>query len=317
MNESVSSGGYGDNCPLHGDFALAFNWTELSTYRMTHRAAWLTDIHLNFVTRERVADLAESICRLDVDSVLIGGDIGEADNFAGHLVSLAERVARPMFFVLGNHDYYRGSIAKVRETARRLSRSDRGLTWLPDADFVELAAGTALVGHDGWADGRAKNFLTSDIRLNDYRLIDELRAGHAVDRESLRPDGIENCDLKRQLLLKLNALGDEAAAHFARVLPLAVDRTRHIVVLTHVPPFREACWHDGRLSDDNWAPHFTCLAVGEVLREFMQRHTQHQMTVLCGHTHSGGRAQILENLTVLTGAAEYGAPDIQQVLELE
>jgi len=44
---------------------------------MTHRAAWLTDIHLNFVTPERVAGLAESICRRDVDSILIGGDIGE------------------------------------------------------------------------------------------------------------------------------------------------------------------------------------------------------------------------------------------------
>lgn len=284
---------------------------------MAHRVAWLTDIHLNFVTPERVAELAESIGRLDVDSILIGGDIGEADNFAGYLVSLAERIARPTYFVLGNHDYYRGSIAKVREAACGLSRAQRGLTWLPDVDFVELTANTALVGHDGWGDGRAANFLKSDVRLNDYRLIDELRACHAVDGESHRPSGVEGSTFKQRLLVKLRALGDEAAAHLTRALPLAAERCQHIVVLTHVPPFREACWHDGRLSDDEWAPHFTCLAVGDVLREFMQRHTNHQMTVLCGHTHSLGRAQILENLTVLTGAAEYGAPRIQQVLELE
>jgi 3',5'-cyclic AMP phosphodiesterase CpdA len=284
---------------------------------MAHRAAWLTDIHLNFVTRERVAELAESICRLDVDSVLIGGDIGEADNFAGYLVAFVEQVARPVYFVLGNHDYYRGSIGSVRETARQLSRAQSGLTWLPDVDFVELTAGTALVGHGGWGDGRAKDFMTSDVMLNDYRLIDELRASHAADGESHRLGILENGVLKQQLLLALNALGDEAAAHFARVLPLAADHGQHIVVLTHVPPFREACWHEGRLSDDDWAPHFTCLAVGDVLREFMRRHTEHKMTVLCGHTHGGGRAQILENLTVLTGAAEYGAPRVQPILELE
>ena len=41
------------------------------------------------------------------------------------------------------------------------------------------------------------------------------------------------------------------------------------------------------------------------------------MTVLSGHTHGGGRAQILENLTVLTGAAAYGEPAVQEVFEWE
>lgn len=284
---------------------------------MPHRAAWLTDLHLNFVTREGTRELAQSVRCLDVDSVLVGGDTGEAKDFAGLLADLAPRVGRPVYFVLGNHDYYGSSIATVRDTARQLSRSRRGMTWLPDLEFVELTAGTALVGHGGWGDARAADFLKSDVMLNDYWLIEELRDCH-VDEGS--PAGAVASDeeaLKRQLLGKLNELGDEAAAHFERVLPLAANRCRHIVVLTHVPPFREACWYEGQLSDDNWAPHFTCLAVGEVLREFMRQHPRHRMTVLCGHTHGGGEAQILDNLVVLTGAAEYGAPRVQRVLELE
>jgi hypothetical protein len=40
------------------------------------------------------------------------------------------------------------------------------------------------------------------------------------------------------------------------------------------------------------------------------------MTVLCGHTHGGGQAQILPNLRVLTGGARYGRLELQQVLEV-
>ncbi len=39
-----------------------------------------------------------------------------------------------------------------------------------------------------------------------------------------------------------------------------------------------------------------------------------EMTVLCGHTHSPGEAQVLPNLHVLTGGAEYGRPEVQRVL---
>ena len=133
--------------------------------------------------------------------------------------------------------------------------------------------------------------------LNDYRLIEEL-------------SGLD----ERERLGQLHALGDEAAAHFRAVLPEALARFRRLIVLTHVPPFREACWHQGRISDDDWLPHFSCRAVGDVLAEAMAAHPECEMTVLCGHTHSPGEAQILPNLRVLTGGAVYGRPAIQRVL---
>jgi hypothetical protein len=42
-----------------------------------------------------------------------------------------------------------------------------------------------------------------------------------------------------------------------------------------------------------------------------------KMTVLCGHTHGSGEAQVLPNLRVLTGGAVYGKPGVQRVLEVE
>lgn len=282
---------------------------------MAHRAAWLTDIHLNFVAPQRVAELAGTVRQLSVDSVLIGGDIGEAPSFAAYLEELADRIGRPVYFVLGNHDYYRSSIGAVRGQARRLSRAGRGITWLPDAGVVALTAETALVGHDAWADGRAADFLRSDVMLNDYWLIDDLAPGGTGESGAAADIAFDDPLSKPRLLEKLNSLGDEAAAHFAKVLPEAADRSRQIVVLTHVPPFREACWYDGRPTNDNWAPHLACVGAGRVLQDFMQRHPDHRMIVLCGHTHGGGGAQILDNLTVLNGAATYREPVVQKVFE--
>ncbi len=49
----------------------------------------------------------------------------------------------------------------------------------------------------------------------------------------------------------------------------------------------------------------------------MEAHPDREMTVLCGHTHGEGEAQILPNLKVLTGGAEYGKPKVQRVLAVE
>jgi 3',5'-cyclic-AMP phosphodiesterase len=266
------------------------------------RLAWLTDIHLNFLRPPALEAFIESLARAGADAFLIGGDIGEAPDVALHLNALDHRLQRPIYFVLGNHDFYRSSIAGVRSTIRHLCSAVPGLHWLADAGVVPLTRETCLVGHDGWGDGRLGNYRASDVMLNDWGLIEEFGGF------------FESVD---QRLLKLHALGDEAAAHFRTVVPEALRRFRHVVVLTHVPPFREACWHEGRNSNDNWLPHFTCKAVGDVLLDAMIAAPDRQMTVLCGHTHSAGEALVLPNLRVLTGGATYGNPVIQAVLEVD
>jgi hypothetical protein len=90
-----------------------------------------------------------------------------------------------------------------------------------------------------------------------------------------------------------------------------------VIVLTHVPPFRESCWYQGHVSNDEWLPFFACQAVGDALREIMTSRPHCRLTVYCGHTHNSGTAQVLPNLLVFTGAAEYGVPALSGVLEIE
>lgn len=278
------------------------------------RLAWLTDIHLNFVDAAAIAALESDIRFRQVDGVLISGDIAEAPSFASYLKDLQLRVGVPVYFVLGNHDFYHGSIASAREAARELTRSGIGLHYLPEAGVVPLSETTALVGHDAWGDARIGDFLNSTIRLNDYRLIAELCTrfpdlphGPSSRRSELSP---------QELQQKLQALGDEAAAHLNHALTEALAKHRHAFVLIHVPPFRESCVYDGAVTDDNWAPHFTCDAVGKMLLEIAAAHPDRKITVLCGHTHGGVGYKPRNNLHIITGAAEYRAPIIQDVLEI-
>ena len=78
---------------------------------MWQRLAWLTDIHLNFLHPLRARAFLASLADTEADAFLIGGDIGEATDISQHLNALAHRLQRPIFFTLGNHDFYRGSIA--------------------------------------------------------------------------------------------------------------------------------------------------------------------------------------------------------------
>jgi len=259
--------------------------------------AWVTDIHLNFVDDAGFRTFADELIATGADAVLIGGDIGEAPTVGFYLEQLAARIDRPLYFVLGNHDYYHGSISGVRTEIEALCRRHPGLVWLPASEPVALGRDTGLVGHGGWGDGRLGEFLGSRVMLNDYVIIQE--------RAWLDP---------RVRLRALHRLGDEAAEHLSASLARALESFGHVIILMHVPPFREACWYGGRISDDDWLPHFSCEAAGRALLGVMRANPEHRVTVLCGHTHGSGFTQPMPNLVVHTGAATYGRPQIQRVM---
>jgi 3',5'-cyclic AMP phosphodiesterase CpdA len=285
------------------------------------RLAWVTDIHLNAAAPGPTDDLVRSLVDSAADALLVGGDTGESDSVAGYLSMLADRLRRPIWFVLGNHDFYGGRLADVRAAMRTLSLGSPWLRWLPAEGEVGLTKRTALVGHDGWADGRLGLGTASRVILNDYLLIGDLM--EAFSRRM--PGGARSSDewheafwaAQGERFEALRALGEEAASHVRAVVPRALDRFEHVLFLTHVPPFREACWHDGHISDDEWLPHMTCAAVGLALRDAMEARLDRRMTVLCGHTHGEGFAQILPNLVARTGGARYGDPVLQAVIEVE
>src|SRR4051812_35185727 len=93
--------------------------------------AWLTDIHPHFLRHPALEAFLDRLAETEADAFAISGDIAEADDVAVHLHAIAERADRPVYSVLGNHDFYRGSIAGVREKVRASCTVTPDLHWMP------------------------------------------------------------------------------------------------------------------------------------------------------------------------------------------
>ena len=204
------------------------------------RLAWATDIHLNFVSEDAVHSFCQSILSEQPDALCLTGDIAEGCDIIQWLEFLEAHLTLPIYFVLGNHDYYHASIALVRQQISQLDASIHHINWLGDGKAIALSQNTALIGHGGWGDARAGDFMSTPIRINDHRLIEELS------------------NLPREILMhKLRDLGSEAASTLNQALNKVLPWANHILILTHVPPFVGACWYQGQAgADERWIPDF-------------------------------------------------------------
>jgi len=138
------------------------------------KLAWLTDIHLNFIDDVVCQKFYQEIIDTACDGVLISGDIAEAPSLVDILNEMANYVNKPIYFILGNHDYYKGQINEVRDAMTRLTKENNKLFWLPASKMQNLDNDTFLIGQDGWADGRLGDYQNSRVVLNDSRMIADL-----------------------------------------------------------------------------------------------------------------------------------------------
>ncbi|MFA6409727.1 MAG: metallophosphoesterase [Gammaproteobacteria bacterium] len=265
--------------------------------------AWLTDIHLNFLEGAERLNFYKKIIKTHCDAVLITGDIAEAPSLVAILSEMADQISKPIYFVLGNHDYYRGQIDEVRKTLTRLTKIHTQLFWLPASSMQQLDKETILLGQDSWADGQLGDYKNSTVSLYDSVLIADLFQAKILG------------DL--QLLNKMQYLANIDAKQLENDLAYAIKQNpKKIIVLMHVPPFKEACVYQGKISDDNWLPYFSSKITGDILTKIAQENLAIDFLVLCGHTHGEAHYQHLPNLTIKVGKAKYYKPNIQEIINL-
>ena len=265
------------------------------------KIVWLTDIHLNFLEAAARVQFYKRVAETDANKILITGDIAEAKDICEILDEFSQHVNTPIYFVLGNHDYYFGSVANVREEVRALCEQNSKLIWLGKPEIVALSDDTVLLGHDGWADARYGDFDHSSVSLNDSRLIAELYQAFLLNKSALKSEMQKLADADAEILQQT----------LARVI---ISNTKKVVIATHVPPVPECSWHKDHPSDENWLPYFASKAIGDVIIDFAQKNKDIHFLVLCGHTHTAASVKFLDNLEIKAGCAQYYKPEIQEVI---
>lgn len=264
---------------------------------------WLTDVHLNFLDESERREYYQTLFEASADAALISGDIGEAPSVRLYLQEMAQHLNKPIYFVLGNHDYYRGTVSSVHEKIEQCERINSHLHWLGNGEIVHLSPRSILLGIDAWADARYGDFVHSPIQINDSRLISDLFLAAITGKNNLQK--------------KMAELADIDAAILQKSLTRAMNfNPEHILICAHVPPFPESCVYEGEPTDRDWLPFFSSKALGDVIASCAKKYPKIQFTVVCGHTHSYQRHQPLENLSVKVGQATYGSPEIQEILKI-
>jgi len=155
------------------------------------------------------------------------------------------------------------------------------LFWLPASGAQKLNNDVVLLGYDCFADGRYGDYTNSRVVLNDSRMIIDLFQCSALG--------------KYPLLEKMQQLAGQDAKELENSIEQAVRsyNPQKIVILIHVPPFREVCMHEGKISSDDYLPFFSTKITGEILMHAAENYPEIEFLALCGHTHSKGFFQLI------------------------
>jgi Icc-related predicted phosphoesterase len=266
---------------------------------MSKRIGIASDIHLNFATAYDLREFMVSTIEESLDVLLIGGDIGDSQSTPFYLEMFDRFLDCQIYFVLGNHDFYESSFAKVKEEVRKVCNNSKKLFFLDDESYLELNLNTAIIGESGIPDGREGNFEGYFEKINDYFLVEDFKGSD-----------------KNQILNKLNEIGDNRAQIAREKLEETLNYYKNVIFLTHVPPFKEATLYKGKIKDDNFLPHFTCKTLGDKLKRIMDKHPNSHLKVYCGHSHEKASVQILNNLEVVCMDASYGYPKLNNIVIL-
>ena len=266
------------------------------------RVLWVTDPHLDFLPPFGARAFGRALGNENpkAEGLILTGDVGRYDNLRWALTELAEGFNRPVWFVLGNHDAYGGSIREAETVAREVTlRSEGRISWLPVVEPIELAPDTMLVGVDGWWDASAGDPYSSRFLMNDWVQIGEFQ-GFMLPR----------------IIEVAQGIGAAMAKRTTKVLQAALARKpRTVIYACHVPPFPGASWHEGGISGNDTLPWYSNLQAGKALLRIGEANPDVNFLVLCGHTHSPGRYSALPNMLVLTGRSDYGNPQISAILD--
>lgn len=281
------------------------------------RLAWLSDLHLDTLGNSTTGDARPPVEKLmefakslraaeeDHDGLVFTGDVADGHETEDYFAILGGSFRKPFYFVLGNHDYYGGSLALGKARVRRHIAKYEHLHWLTEMEVVGLDDDTCILGHDGMYDGRMGLGRETKMFVADFQsygisdFFDAISIGRNPLFDRIQTEAQKSTDAIEERLMQA------IRCDFKRIL-----------IVTHVPPFHEASYFRGRRSPDHSAPWYGNDCLGEMLLSVCRRYPEREFLVLCGHSHARRDWYALDNLFVRCGKAKIGrVPTIQGPIE--
>ncbi len=278
---------------MHRSILIASNLRE----EMLMKLVWVSDVHLNFLSPDQRFEFYGRVKEAEGDQVIISGDIAESQNVVSILEEMQAAVGIPVNFVLGNHDYYCCSnVANVKKSVKHLN-------WLPQAP-VELTRDTIMIGVDGWGDCRNGDYENSNIIMNDWVYIKDLKRAYLQGMDKLK--------------VALQELADKDARSLKRQVNAALKKGIYskIIIVSHVPAFEEASMYAGRKSTPSGLPFYSSKCLGDAILPLAKSHPHIDFLWLSGHTHNRAKYKPCNNMTVKVAKAEYFYPQVEQVFDI-
>lgn len=241
------------------------------------RALWLTDLHVNRLDQEQYNQLLNRIKISDAEAIWLTGDIGDPPLNWTFLEDLFCIFNKPIYFVLGNHDYYHQQVDATRQKARDFSQS------YPNAYYLATEAGFVweeqfILGVGGWAN-------TGNIPIKEKTWDSD-----AID-DLLRLNNF-------QLQTKLNELAEsDAQTLLLKCAAGITDKIKKVTIFTHVPP--TDAMH-GKYSikplQDNRTIYYSS-ALSAAFKSLLQDYPDIEFQVYSGHLHQSQVYKINDRLT--------------------
>lgn len=270
------------------------------------RLAWATDVHLDFITNpqrpfysiKNMNVFCGLLSKQNPDAVLFTGDISLSNLLINHLDDIESHLQIPVYFVLGNHDFWGSNFNAVRKKVTSFCNQSQYMNYLSTMSYVMLNKDVALVGHDGWYDALNGDFRNSSFIMNDWSNIGDF--ANVLSRQTINYDSL--------LMISRNQ-ASIASYHISLNVKSVISEKSpsKIIIATHVPPFVE-CLN----SQTEYFPWYSSKLMGDTILQIAKNNPSVQFEILSGHCHKNYQGNILPNLLFKSGQAEYGNPFPQQ-----
>jgi len=249
---------------------------------------WYSDTHFNrslFLSKTRFVN---HIKKEGPKGIFLTGDISCGLFIKSDLEYFAKNIVCPIYFVLGNHDYYYSSFNEIHDQMSWLTKKYKNLIWLTKSEPIELNEEVCLLGTEGWYDSSLGNYQYIKY-TTDWFLIKEPRR---------LPSFQDRIDFFRT---KANDSVDFIVKHLDKLF----DKYKTIYFLTHFPPWKEATRDQGTFLEPFWLPYNVNNRLGKKIEELMSGHKKRNIIVLAGHTHSSSHIRISKNIQCIVSDAKY------------